>query len=65
MERRKNYVSKSNRRNFMGKSAVVAAGAGVAASTAAVAQEAKPEKRVIHANGKKPDKTPLFSGMVA
>lgn len=49
----------------MGKSAVVAAGAGVAASTAAVAQEAKPEKRVIHANGKKPDKTPLFSGMVA
>lgn len=57
-------MSKSNRRNFMGKSAVVAAGAGVAASTAAVAQP-KLEKRVIYANGKKPEGTPRFSGMVA
>jgi 2-iminobutanoate/2-iminopropanoate deaminase len=48
----------------MGKSAVVAAGAGVAASTAAVAQP-KLEKRVIYANGKKPEGTPRFSGMVA
>lgn len=64
MKKEKNDVSKSNRRNFMGKSAVMAAGAGVAGSTAAVAQP-KLEKRVIRANGKKPDKTPLFSGMVA
>lgn len=64
MKKEKNDVSKSNRRNFMGKSAVMAAGAGVAGSTAAVAQP-KLEKRVIHANGKKPENTPLFSGMVA
>jgi enamine deaminase RidA (YjgF/YER057c/UK114 family) len=64
MEKEKNDVSKSNRRNFMGKSAVMAAGAGVAGSAAAVAQP-KAEKRVIHANGKKPEGTPLFSGMVA
>jgi 2-iminobutanoate/2-iminopropanoate deaminase len=59
------YVNKTNRRNFMGKSAAAAAGAGVAASSTASAQGTAPQKRVIYANGKKPDKTPRFSGMVA
>ena len=58
-------MSKTNRRNFMGKSAVAAAGVGVAASTKAAAQGTSPQKRVIYANGKKPEKTPRFSGMVA
>jgi 2-iminobutanoate/2-iminopropanoate deaminase len=58
-----NRVSKTNRRNFMGKSAVAAAGAGVAASTAATAQGTAPQKRVI--GGKKGGGIPRFSGMVA
>lgn len=49
----------------MGKSAVVAAGAGIAASPEASAQSAAPQKRVIGGSGKKSDKPPLFSGMVA
>jgi 2-iminobutanoate/2-iminopropanoate deaminase len=56
-------VKKTNRRNFMGKGAVVAAGAGLAASTEVSAQSAAPQKRVIGA--KKSAQTPLFSGMVA
>lgn len=57
-------MTKTNRRNFLGRGAVVAA----AAAVPAVAQQsgaAKPVKRVIYANGKKPEKTPLFSGTVA
>ena len=54
-------MSTTNRRSFLGRGAAVAA---VAAAPAA-AQEAKPAKRVIYRNGKKPDKTPLFNGTVA
>lgn len=57
-------MSKSNRRNFIGKGAAAAVAAGVAA-VPATAQEDAPTKRVIHANGKKPATPPLFSGMVA
>jgi enamine deaminase RidA (YjgF/YER057c/UK114 family) len=63
MEKENESVSKTNRRNFMGKSAVAAAGAGVAAAATASAQGSAPQKRVI--GGKKGGETPLFSGMVA
>jgi len=48
----------TNRRKFL-------AGAGVAAAAAtpAAAQEEKASKKVIYSNGKKPEKTPLFSGI--
>ncbi len=50
----------SNRRKFL------AAASGVAAVGAIPAQaQDKPTKRVIWRDGKKPDKTPLFSGTVA
>lgn len=57
-------MNKSNRRNFIGKGAAAAIAAGAAAVPVA-AQENTPTKRVIYANGKKPEKPPLFSGMVA
>jgi enamine deaminase RidA (YjgF/YER057c/UK114 family) len=56
-------MKETNRRNFMRRGATAAAAAGVTA-TAAKAQ-AKPEKRVIYRNGKKPEKPPLFNGLVA
>ena len=56
-------MSNTNRRNFIGRSVAVAAAATVAA-TPGKAQE-KAAKRVIYRNGKKPEKTPLFSGTVA
>jgi 2-iminobutanoate/2-iminopropanoate deaminase len=56
-------MSSTNRRNFIGRGAAVAA---VAAAAAAPGQaQEKPAKRVIYRNGKKPEKTPLFSGTVA
>jgi 2-iminobutanoate/2-iminopropanoate deaminase len=54
-------MTKTNRRNFLGRGAAVAA----VAALPAAAQDAKPTKRVIYANGKKPAKAPLFSGTVA
>jgi enamine deaminase RidA (YjgF/YER057c/UK114 family) len=57
-------VSNTNRRKFLGKCAAAAAGAGVATATKASAQ-ATAGKKVHWANGKKPDKTPLFSGAVS
>jgi enamine deaminase RidA (YjgF/YER057c/UK114 family) len=57
-------VSNTNRRKFLGKGAAAAAGAGVATATKASAQ-ATAGKKVHWANGKKPDKTPLFSGAVS
>jgi enamine deaminase RidA (YjgF/YER057c/UK114 family) len=47
-------MAKGNRRAFLG------AAAAVAAATPAAAQE-KATKKVVWANGKKPEKTPLFS----
>jgi len=56
-------LKKSNRRSFLGRSAVVAAAAGVAAVPAA-AQSSTPEKKVLWPGGKKPQETPLFSSAV-
>jgi len=56
-------MKNTNRRKFLGRGTAVAAAAAVAVP-AANAQE-KPTKRVIYRNGKKPDKTPRFSGTVA
>jgi 2-iminobutanoate/2-iminopropanoate deaminase len=50
----------TNRRNFLGKGAAVAA----VAATPAMAKSG-PQKKVIYRNGKKPDKTPLFNSTVA
>jgi len=49
-------MAKSNRRKFL---AAGAAGAAVAAAPASAAE--KPTKKVVWANGKKPEKQPLFS----
>jgi 2-iminobutanoate/2-iminopropanoate deaminase len=56
-------MTNTNRRKFLGRGTAVAAAAAVAVP-AAQAQE-KPTKRVIYRNGKKPEKTPRFSGTVA
>lgn len=52
-------MAKSNRRNFLAKSAAVAAASAVPAA----AQTEKPTKKVIWRDGKPPAKTPLFSGI--
>jgi 2-iminobutanoate/2-iminopropanoate deaminase len=56
-------MSKSDRRSFLGKGAAMAA-VGVAAAVPAAAQE-KPTKVVHWDNGKKPEKTPPYSGAVS
>jgi 2-iminobutanoate/2-iminopropanoate deaminase len=57
-------VKNSNRRSFLGKGmAAGAAAAGIAAAPAS-AQE-KATKKVLWKDGKRPEKTPLFSGTVA
>jgi enamine deaminase RidA (YjgF/YER057c/UK114 family) len=57
-------VTKTNRRNFIGKGAGAAAGVATVVAAPAKAQD-KPVKKVIYRNGKKPEKTPLFNGTVA
>jgi len=56
-------MKKINRRNFLGRGATVGAAAAAAAVPAAAQQKAA--KRVIYPNGKKPEKTPIFSPTVA
>ncbi|HUS06061.1 MAG TPA: RidA family protein [Bryobacteraceae bacterium] len=56
-------MSDSNRRRFLGKGVVAAAGGAIAAAKPAAAQD-KPVKKVFYKNGKKPEKTPLFNGIV-
>lgn len=56
-------MNKTNRRNFLGNGVAVGAVAAAAAVPAGAKQ--KTVKRVIYPNGKKPEKTPLFSGTVA
>ena len=56
-------MSETNRRKFIGKGAAAAVAVTAAAATGK-AQE-KAVKRVIYRNGKKPEKTPLFSSTVA
>jgi enamine deaminase RidA (YjgF/YER057c/UK114 family) len=56
-------MATSNRRHFLAKASAVAAGAAVPAT--AGAQPAGPAKKVHWEGGKRPDKTPLFSGIVS
>ena len=56
-------MSQTNRRKFLSSGA--AAGAVTAAAATAARAQTNPAKRVIYRNGKKPDKTPLFSSTVA
>jgi 2-iminobutanoate/2-iminopropanoate deaminase len=59
-------VTKSNRRKFLTGAPAAAAAAVAAVPTAALAQGTpdKPVKKVHWQGGKKPEKTPLFSGIV-
>jgi 2-iminobutanoate/2-iminopropanoate deaminase len=55
----------TNRRNFLGKGAAAAAVAVAAVpAQAQTSPAAAPTKRVIYRDGKKPEKTPLFSSTV-
>ena len=56
-------MAKSNRRNFLVKGSVAAAGVAAAAKTAKADEKAT--KKVHWRNGKRPEKTPLFSGIVS
>jgi len=55
-------MNQTNRRKFLGRG--VAAAAAVTATAATGQAQEKPAKKVIYRNGKKPEKTPLFSGAV-
>ena len=59
-------MSKSTRRGFLAKAPALAAAAAASAPLAAAAQATseKPVKKVHWADGKPPEKTPLFSGVV-
>ena len=58
-------MANSNRRNFLAKgSAVAAAAVATTATTRAVRADEKATKKVLGQNGKRPEKTPLFSGIV-
>lgn len=56
-------MGNTNRRKFIGKSAAAAAVVTVGASSP-VAAQANATKKVLWENGKKPEKTPLFSPAV-
>ena len=58
-------MSNTNRRKFLGRGAAVSAAAAVTVPAVKAQQQEKPAKRVIYRNGKKPEKTPRFSGTVA
>jgi enamine deaminase RidA (YjgF/YER057c/UK114 family) len=61
-------MAKSNRRRFLTKASAVAAAAAVPAAVHAQgnsAASARPVKKVYWPGGKKPEKTPLFSGIVS
>jgi enamine deaminase RidA (YjgF/YER057c/UK114 family) len=57
-------MTKTNRRKFIGRSVAASAAVTAAAAVPAAAQET-PTKKVHYRNGRKPDKTPLFSGTVS
>ena len=54
----------SNRRKFLGKGLAAASGVAAVGALPANAQE-KPAKKVLWRDGKKPEKTPLFSSTVS
>ena len=58
-------MARANRRTFLKNAPAMAAAAGAAASTTPTARaDEKPVKKVHWDDGKKPEKTPLFSGIV-
>ena len=58
-------MAKANRRAFLRKGPAVVAAATVASTAAAADKPAdKPVKKVLWEGGKRPEKTPLFSGIV-
>ena len=57
-------MRRPNRRNFLAKAPVVAV-AALAASPAAAQESSKLVKKVHWSGGKRPEKTPLFSGIVS
>jgi 2-iminobutanoate/2-iminopropanoate deaminase len=61
-------MTKSDRRAFLARAAAastVAAGGAAAAKPAEAHDETKPTKKVHGADGKRPEKTPLFSGVTS
>jgi enamine deaminase RidA (YjgF/YER057c/UK114 family) len=62
-------MNKTNRRSFIGRGVTVAAAATAAAVPAAAqdkpATQDKPVKKVHYRDGRKPEKPPLFSGIVS
>lgn len=59
-------MKKTNRRNFIGRGATVAAAVTAAAvPVKALEQSEKPVKKVHYKDGRKPDKPTLFSGTVS
>ena len=60
-------MAKSNRRSFLKNAPAAAVAAAAMAPASASAQggtPANPTKKVYYPNGQKPEKTPLFSGVV-
>ncbi len=57
-------MTRPNRRSFLTK-APVAAAAVLAAAPAAAQESGKPVKKVHYRDGKKPEKAPLFNGIVS
>jgi 2-iminobutanoate/2-iminopropanoate deaminase len=55
---------KSNRRKFLGKGLAATTAVAAVAAKPASAQDTKWEKKVLWRDGKRPEKTPLFSGTV-
>jgi 2-iminobutanoate/2-iminopropanoate deaminase len=56
-------MTKSNRRNFIGKGVVASAAVTAAAAVPAAAQD-KPVKKVHYMDGKKPAKTPPYNSII-
>ena len=58
-------MAKSNRRNFIVKGSAIATAAVATTATAkTVKADEKASKKVLRKDGKRPEKTPLFSGIV-
>ena len=58
-------MTKSNRRGFLVKGSAVALGTAAATVVADDKSVGKPVKKVYWKDGKRPEKTPLFSGVVS
>ena len=58
-------MTKSNRRGFLAKGSAVALGTATATLVADDKSAGKPVKKVYWKDGKRPEKTPLFSGVVS